>query len=150
MSADRFVDYDAAFAEAENARKPLTRRLFGRDWELPGVPPAAVLIRLSRLTADGRTDDDLTAGEQMLLAADMIPKNVLDEWLALGLDTDGLALILQDLMREYGKYFTGDSGGAVPEAEAPTGGAASTIYSATGVFSKPTSNATTASTSTTG
>lgn len=143
----RFVDYDAAFAELDEQAKPLTRRLFGRDWELPGVPPAAVVIRLSRLFAAGREAEDLSLGEMMALAADLIPAPVLNEWMDRGLQMEQLAIVIEDLIDAYGAQLAGDTtpgGGAVPEAEAPTTGT-STSSSPTGPSSKPTSLASTGS-----
>lgn len=151
-ASDKFVDYDAAFAELEQQRAPLVRRLFGKDYLLPAVPPAAVVIRVSRLMAEGRSEDDIEGGDAMMLAADLIPAGILDEWMANGLDIDQLALIIQDLLDAYGPLMAGgDGGGGDPEAMAPTTGAPKWPNSSnTGDSSKPTGNASTALTSTGG
>jgi hypothetical protein len=146
MSDDsRFVDYDAAFAEQEEQAKPLTRKLFGQTWKLPGVPPAAVVLRLARLMADGRSEDDLTEAETMLLAADIIPSETLDVWLAKGLGVDELGLIIEDLMTAYGPQLlavtAADAEGNPPAPVETT----PTPSSPTGASSKLTSPASTAS-----
>lgn len=146
VADEKYFDYDAAFAEEAEARRPLTRRLFGQVWELPGVPNAAVVIRLARLFADGRSEEDLTDGETLMLAADLIPGDILDQWLAKGLDVSQLAMILQDLMVAYGDFLGATEEGepSSPEASTPATGD-STSSSAIGPSSKPTSDASTRS-----
>lgn len=145
----RYRDYDAAFAEANREAPPIVIRLFGQDWELPGDLPASVVVRLTRMMADGRSEDELSVAEQMTLAMDVIPAEVLDAWLAKGLDTDQLAVILLDVVSEYGAQLDDPSsdsdGGEGPEGSAPETGdtPSSNSSSPTGPLSRPTSPAST-------
>lgn len=136
---DTYVDYDAAFAEAH--AQPLVRRLYGRDWVLPAVPPASVVLHIARLVADGRSETEFTVAELLSIAAELIPPDVLREWTDRGLDTDRLSFILTDLLNAYAPYF---AGGSDPEATTP---GTPTSSSVTGVSSQPTSTASTASVS---
>ena len=142
----RFVDYDAAFAEQEAAAQPLTRKLFGKVWELPGTPPASVVLRLARLMADGRSETDLNDGELLLIAVDLIPGDTLEAWTAKGLDTPQLTLIIEDLMAEYGPQLgVGVKAAADAEGNEVTPETAATPSLPTGGSSKPTSPASTGS-----
>jgi hypothetical protein len=113
-----FVDFDAA--HAEEAGEPLILKAFGREWELPPEMPAAAFLEVVRLQVEQGADHDLTLPEQMILATKLIPKDVLDAWLATGVDTLKLAELISNVMRAYSG---GDDAGDQGEAEAPAEGA---------------------------
>lgn len=134
--SERFADFDAAFAERD--AKPLLIRLYGRMWELPGVMPAEVPLKLARYMADGRGEDELNEPEKFDLAAALVPSDTLQAWMAKGLDAEQLGQILLWVLRQYHSPEGGDG----PELAAPVTGPSS---SDTGVSSPPTSDANTVS-----
>lgn len=138
---DRYADFDAAFAEAD--AEPITMRLYGRVWSLPGNMPAGAVLKVTRLMAAGKAEHELTFAELLDLAADLIPRETLDVWCGKGLDAEQLAKVLAWLMRIYmGKDV--EDGDGPGEAPAPDGALGSS--SNDGGFSRPTSPATTSST----
>lgn len=141
--AVRYRDYDAAFAELNGEAPPIVIHLFGEDWQLPGDPPAAVVVRLARMIEDGRSEEELRDGELMNLAFDAVPREVLEAWLAKGLGTSQLALILEDVINAYGAQLAPQD--QAPEAPAPETGASTSSTSPwpTGESSRPTSPAST-------
>lgn len=140
----KFMDFDAVFAERRV--EPIRFRLLERDWELPGAMPAAVPLRIARLVAEGRGTDDLTGAEVLELAADIVPRPVLTEWLNLGLDEERLGEVIVWLVSQYVAASSTD--GDVGEAQAPAEAAGAPASSSNGgPSSKPTSPASTASTS---
>lgn len=148
----RFRDFDEAFAE--QAAEPVRVRLYGRDWELPGRLPAAAPLKIARYMGEGREQTSLTAAELLDLAADLIPRVTLDEWLARGLDIEvQLPGIIEWLLRAYMGDDAVDEAAAAEvvaagEARAPEPGAEELSSSSSngGGSSKPTSPASTEST----
>lgn len=132
----RFFDFDAAWAERRDA-EPVQAKVLGRIWDLPAVLPAAVLLRAIRLVEGG--DRDLAPHEIIGLAADLVPRETLDQWLDLGIDVDQLADVLRTLLPVYMGTDPGEAPG--PETVAQSSGQSSS----TGQRSKPTSNASTGS-----
>lgn len=144
----RFHDFDAATDERDTeANDPVVVKKFGQRWELPGKMPAAVPLRVARWLADGRSDDDLTEGETLTLAADVIPAEILNAWLAKGLDLEELAEIVGWVVQQYADRDNEAAEDAPGEATAPTTGAAAPSNSSSndGPSSKPTSPANTGS-----
>lgn len=152
----KYLDLDAALDE----EIPLVVRLGGRDWELPGSPPAAVLVRVSRWLTDGLMveDDDgnptpaegttLTEAHYVQLIGDMLPRHILEEWSALGLvSADRLPKLVESLMAKYQEHsdaLAGLGGGDGPKA-GTRAQRRSTKSSNGGGSSKRTSTGTTAS-----
>lgn len=138
MATDRYLDFDAAFAE--EVAEPITVKLFGEEWTLPASMPAAVPLQVSRWMAEGRADSDLTKGELINLAADIVPADILSAWRARGITSDQLGKVIMAIVATY---MSGDE--ASPgEAQGPAAGAP-TPSSGTGPSSKPTSPASTGS-----
>lgn len=148
---DRFADFDAAFGPADgDPVEPVRIRLFGHVWELPGEMPAAAPLRVSRLMADGRSEESLTDAEVLALGADLIPGQVLDAWHARGLTLQQLEQIILWLIGQYGQP-TSPAGDAQGEATPPPpmvgDGPRSSSSSNDGGWSRPTSPASTGSSS---
>lgn len=126
---DKFLDLDAALNEEAEAAEPLQVRLYGQLWNLPGTPPAAVTLRLSLwfengLIVDGKPTSEVTGAALTLLLADMVPKDVLDQWFAKGLGTDQLFILVPKILQLYRERGLMGAGGAEGEATAPKKGAA--------------------------
>lgn len=158
--ADRFRDFDAEAAERH--AEPISFRMFDKTWELPGEPPAALVLRVARMVASlrarhgddvdlTRLEDDLPPEDLILLATDAISGPVLRALQDEGLTTSQLADLLSWLLGEWQVFAKGAS--TVGEAPAPPG-APSTTHSrpsggssTAGATSRPTSPASTPSTS---
>lgn len=146
--AARFHDFDAATTERDaGVNDPVVVKKFGQTWELPARMPAAVPLRVARWQAEGRDQDDLTEGETLTLAADIIPGEILNAWLAKGLDLDELGDIVGWVVQQYADRDNEAAEDAPGEATAPTEGAAAPSNSSSndGPSSKPTSPASTES-----
>lgn len=88
----RYYDFDAAAGEPD----PIVFRILGRDWTLPATVPAAVLLKYDRLllhvaevertkkVPDGYVVDADTSVEG--LARSMAGDEVVDQWIAAGID----------------------------------------------------------------
>ena len=139
---DKFVDLDAVLAEHTEREKPFTVQLYGREWTLPGTPPAAFTIRLARLRARG--SGRLSAGDTALVMADMVPAEVLSAWCDLGLDTDEMSVVAGPIIAKYQEVSDRIMGEGRPPK---VGGSPSSTSSPDGPSSRPTSSASTASTS---
>jgi hypothetical protein len=138
-----FIDFDAAFDERDEP--PIKVKVMGSEWELPGVMPAALPLKVARMVADGRSKDDFTVAETLSLAVDIIPKHVLDAWFDLGITVDRLGPIIERLAAMYmGKENLDPEELASAMAEATTPPSSS---SSDGPTSRATSDASTASTS---
>lgn len=138
---ERFFDFDEAWSEKTNA--PIELQLLGQRWTLPGVMPAAAPLKVARLMADGReAATDLTHAELLDIATGLIPLGTLNQWLNLGLDIEKLGEVIVWLIGQYG----GPGGDAPGEVVAPETGAQGSS-SPGGGSSKPTSPASTDSTS---
>jgi hypothetical protein len=143
------VDLDAALAERRAARTPLRVRMFGRLWELPGVAPAAAIIRLYRwdqkgwVADDGDVSDTVPQAELLDFLLELVPGDVYEGWTAAGLDIDDVEPAITAIMAAYGDRLRPRAEG---EAKAPKGrGRASRTSSNGGRSSKPTSRGNTAS-----
>lgn len=135
----RYADFDAALEET--TAEPLMVRLYGQDWPLPATMPAAVPLRMARLLADGRDQESLSMAEILAIAGDVFPPETLDAWLAKGIDVDLLGQVVSWVFKQYmGKALDGDEPDP-GEASAPSSS------SSGGGSSKPTSPASTDSTS---
>lgn len=155
MTAEAFLDLDAAYRERAMARKPVVLKLLGRDWEFSGVMPASVLTLLARWEV--ASPGDLTPQQAMMLLGEVVPDEYLRAWgeAGIGVSGDGLDPIIEQalefvvhtwLARET--EIAGSTGDTPGEAQAPaTGPPPWPTSSSTGDSSSPTSNASTASTS---
>lgn len=146
--ADELVDLDAVLEERRNARRPLSVRLFRKDWELPGTAPAAAALRLYAWLKKGWIDDDGTVSdlvpdrEHLALLMDLVPKGVFDEWCSLGLDVEDVEPVITRIVAAYeGRLLVRAEG----EAAAPARGSGSRTSSNGGARSKRTSSASTGS-----
>lgn len=102
MTVGRFFDIDALTATGGSAIEvvePVTVRLFGQDWELPGELPLEVLLTVSSWIADSH--GDLTVAQALALAGKLVPADVLTEWQARGLTADQLASVVAVLTGVY-------------------------------------------------
>lgn len=109
-------DFDAAFAAGDAPQlEPIRLTLLGQRWELPAAMPAAPTMKVARWMTEGRAEDDLTNAEILALAADMIPGDTLNQWLAKGITMDRLGEVLVWVL---GQYMQRTSDTAEPEAEA--------------------------------
>lgn len=144
----RFFDFDKAWEERaaeQGAVDPVQVKMFGELWDLPVRLPAAVILRGARLMEGG--DRVLSDRELIVLAADLVPGNVLDAWFARGIDMVQLA----DVLRELLPVYMGADGADPGEAEArgkPAANGSSGRSSKGGRRSRRTSPASTAATST--
>lgn len=133
----RYIDFDAALAEAEE--QPVVVRYKGRDWRLYASLPAKPVLRLLRLQAEGQDEDALTQADMVRFMSEMVPADVLEAWLDAGLTVDEMGQLLRLV---FAAYRGGEEAGEAPRpAKGPT------RSSTTGTRSKPTSAASTASTS---
>jgi hypothetical protein len=135
----KYADFDLALEEA-NA-EPMVIKLYGQEWPLPGVMPAAVPLRMARLLVDGKDQESLTMPELLTIAGDVFPTATLDAWLGKGLDIELLTAIVKWVFEQYMGVALDDGQPDLGEAQAPSSS------SSGGGSSKPTSPASTASTS---
>jgi len=135
---NRFIDFDAAMAEAED--RPLVVRCLGRDWDLYSAIPAKPVFQLLRMQADGRSEDELGQSEMVNFMSELVPPDTFDAWLDGGLTIDQIAKLLRAVLTAYQGTEPGE---ALGEASGPKPGPASS--SNIGPRSKRTSSASTAS-----
>jgi hypothetical protein len=119
----RFIDYDAARAEAEH--DPVVVRAFGQDWSLYSALPARVVFDIVRAQASGQAE--FSTQQAMDLITRLVPQDVLDAWLDAGMVFDeSFNALVQNIMRAY--LAGDDEEPAEGKAPAPD----STLYSSTG------------------
>jgi len=135
----RYIDFDAALAESQ--REPVVVRYLGRDWELYPALPAKPVLRLLRLQAEGHGGDELSQTEMVRFMSEMVPSEVLDAWLDAGMSVDEMGRLLRAVLDVY----RGEEGDEPGEAPGPETGRKES--SSTGQSLKPTSSASTTSTS---
>jgi len=135
--ADRFIDFDAARAEAEET--PVVVRYLGQDWTLYASLPAKPVLRLLQMEAEGEGGREPSLSETVACLSEMVPADVLEAWLDGGMSVDAMTQLLQAVIAAYkaGGEETGEA--ARPKTGQPS--------SATGGHSKRTSGASTKSTS---
>jgi len=135
--AERFIDFDAALAEAEET--PVVVRYLGRDWTLYASLPAKPVLRLLRMEAEGEGGREPSLSETVACLSEMVPADVLEAWLDGGMSVDAMTQLLQAVIAAYkaGGEETGEA--ARPKTGQPS--------SATGGRSKRTTAASTKSTS---
>jgi hypothetical protein len=94
----RFIDYDAARAEAR--KDPVVVRAFGREWELYSALPARVVFDIVRAQASGQAE--FSTQQAMDLITRLVPEGVLDAWLDAGMVfDDSFNALVQNIMRAY-------------------------------------------------
>ena len=137
MADKRFIDFDAALAEAEET--PVVVRYLGRDWTLYASLPAKPVLRLLQMEAEGEGGREPSLSETVACLSEMVPADVLEAWLDGGMSVDAMTQLLQAVIAAYkaGGEETGEA--ARPKTGQPS--------SATGGRSKRTSAASTKSTS---
>lgn len=102
VTVGRFYDIDALTAtggESSELVEPVTVRLFGEDWALPGELPLEVLLTVSSWIADSH--GDLTVAQALALVGKLVPADVLTAWQARGLTADQLAAVVAVLTGVY-------------------------------------------------
>ncbi len=118
--SDRYIDFDAAIEEA--AEQPVVVRYLGKDWTLYTGMPGKPVLRLLRLQAEGRSEEELGRDELVTFMAEMVPSEVLDQWLEGGLTVDQMAVLLKRIMGAYqgenGKAETGSAEGKASKTKA--------------------------------
>ena len=134
---ERYIDFDAALAEAEET--PVVVHYLGRDWTLYASLPAKPVLRLLQMEAEGEGEREPSLSETVACLSEMVPANVLEAWLDGGMSVDAMSQLLQAVIAAY--KTGGEEAG---EAARPKTGQPS---SATGGHSKRTSGASTKSTS---
>lgn len=128
MGDSRHVDFDAFLAQRKQRRKPVTVTYAGKKWRLYPALPAAVVLRVWAMKDRER---DLTGGELLELATDLVPPRVLKAWTDNGIAQDDLEVLLLMVLNKYMRAARG--GGGRGEAPAPSGAPkASTPSSSTG------------------
>jgi hypothetical protein len=152
VSDAKYLDLDAAYEEADSAVEPLTVRLHGRDWELPGTVPAAVPLRLALWVEkgwidpdDGVIDPDVPFEELAGLMRDMVPEAVFAEWTKLGLGIDRIPVLVERLMYAYNEVTRQGEARAPKGANRAARRSASRTSSNGGTSSKRTSTGSTRS-----
>lgn len=83
-----FFDFDAW--EAENTAAPIRFHLLGKDWDLPGDIPAAVMLRmykLERLATTGQVPDGVDLADITVegMVRDFVGDTILQAWLEAGM-----------------------------------------------------------------
>lgn len=122
MSERRFIDYDAARAEAQ--RDPVVVRAFGRDWQLFTALPAAVVFDIVRAQAGGQAE--FSTEQAMALIERLVPADVLAAWLDAGMVfDDAFNALVTAIMRAY--LAGPDEEPAEGKAEAPASTPVSSI-----------------------
>ena len=76
-----YNDFDKFFKEM--AKKPITIRLFGQNWDLPSDLPASTMLIALSAAKEGQSE--LTKARQMELAIDMLGKKNVEEWCKRGM-----------------------------------------------------------------
>jgi len=115
----KYIDFDAAISEAEE--EPVVVRYLGRDWRLFTSLPAKPVLRLLRVQADGRGEDELSRQEMVAFMAEMVPADVLEAWLDGGLTIAQMAQLLRAILAAYqGSEDESDAGEAAGPAPGPT------------------------------
>ena len=137
MADKRFIDFDAALAEAEE--QPVVVRYLGQDWTLYASLPAKPVLRLLQMEAEGEGGREPSLSETVACLSEMVPADVLEAWLDGGMSVDAMTQLLQAVIAAYkaGGEETGEA--ARPKTGQPS--------SATGGRSKRTTAASTKSTS---
>lgn len=119
----RYLDFDAAIAEVEE--EPVVVRYRGRDWELYPSLPAKLILRILRLQAQGRTEEDLTHGEMITLLTELVPPDVLDAWLDAGMTMDQMSGLIRRVVAIYNGSDGGDDSGEAVSPSSSSSGASS-------------------------
>jgi hypothetical protein len=97
--AGKYIDFDAALSEADE--QPVVVRYLGRDWELFSSLPAKPVMKLLRLRAEGRGEDELEQPEMVAFMTEMVPEAVLEAWLDGGLTISQMAQLLRAIVGAY-------------------------------------------------
>ena len=94
----RLVDFDSTWKEKAELG-PIAVRVLGRDWELPTELPAATALLVTEISKAGGAS--AVAGRELDLALSLVPKEMLDVWLARGISMPQLGDVLAYLLGEY-------------------------------------------------
>lgn len=117
------IDFDAAWAEADQAAKPTPLRAFGVEVDLPLRMPASAVILRARLTREG---SELSLPEALCaVLAEVIGSEAVDQMVANGADPERLSEVMVGVWEHYHPPVADDSD-AEGEAQAPATGAPST------------------------
>lgn len=104
MTDSRYRDFDQAWAEkaeAEGSPQPLIFKLKGREWQLPGNIPAAIIIKILRMKKRD-PGEDVPEDEQMDMALSLFGEEQLDQLLGTGIDVDQLGDLIMWALDQYG------------------------------------------------
>jgi len=110
--AGKYIDFDAALSEADE--QPVVVRYLGRDWELFSSLPAKPVMKLLRLRAEGRGEDELEQSEMVAFMTEMVPEAVLEAWLDGGLTISQMAQLLKAIVGAYRGIDNEDEPGEAP------------------------------------
>lgn len=136
--ADRFIDFDAAWAEAQAASEPFTVTVLGGVYELPRSLP----VKLVLFTKKWRD----TEGDQLSLEfviehlGLLIGADEVQRWIDQGIEQAKLFEVYMTIVR---RYRIGTGGDAEGEAPPPATGASPATSSTAGSSSRPTGPAST-------
>lgn len=147
--SNEYADFDAYWDE-RGEPDPIRWKAFGRRWEIPGLVPAPLVLRIARLVkaAGGKEDASVPPTEVEGVAEDLFGREMLDEMLAhRECSIDRLGDMLGYVLKEHQARDNdsssgdedGDGDGPPPEGTDSTDETSSEPSSNDGSSSKPTS-----------
>lgn len=106
--ANRYIDLDSAIDESE----PITVKLKGKEFQIPGQPDAKVILKYIRYFNDRmELDNDQVAP----FFRDLVGPDTYDEMLDLGMGFPQLTVLIEYLLEAYGIVKPLESGSPNPQ-----------------------------------
>ena len=119
MASGKYIDAEQALAELDQS--PVVLKNFqGQDWELFAAMPAKPVFKILQLEASGRAQDELSAGESLTMAAEMVPPEVLQAWLDGGITTAEIVVLMPAIIDVYNGTSASEEGEAPAAKKRPT------------------------------
>lgn len=117
----KYIDFDEAWKEQD--KTPVVVRMYGKDWELPAVLPAKVMMEVIRIQAEAGPGHELNEAQLVMMINRIVPEETFAAWMESGLSVDQYGDVIAELFQVYtGQDIRADAEG---ETTAPEDGAAS-------------------------
>jgi len=106
---EKYRDFDAFWQEKQD--EPIQFTAFGKTYDLPPSPPAAIILEMKKLRKDQGLDGVVAEEQLVMLMEQLLGEDAVQELVDAGMTIEQLEDLMEWIGRQYGFQRTGDDTG---------------------------------------